>query len=317
MPSEREQVLPDPTVPEDFSLILVDDESVRVEICRIRTDSAGSYIWDMYCANKSEDSDYLFLAEDVSINGVMCDPSWGRRIQAGRDGRSAMQWTEGRLMTSQIKDVTEVTLTLKVTNETNPTLPPILWETFTIFPLGENAAVYEGYSPGESDIPVFQNDFCAMYITGLPERSAYGYSVHVCLINTSDSQIMFGIEDALINGKVCDPRWSVNVAGGKIARSEIIWFNGDLDASQADLSGLAGIDSEKNRENAESPGPAAQDEAAARSGNPEQTGLQDNTETPVTSVSFTVYAYNRQTLTEEYAREYVELNPSSVSPGIS
>ena len=125
MPSEREQVLPDPTVPEDFSLILVDDESVRVEICRIRTDSAGTYIWDMYCANKSEDSDYLFLAEDVSINGVMCDPSWGRRIQAGRDGRSAMQWTEGRLMTSQIKDVTEVTLTLKVTNETNPTLPPI------------------------------------------------------------------------------------------------------------------------------------------------------------------------------------------------
>ena len=67
------------------------------------------------------------------------------------------------------------------------------------------------------------SNFMAVILTLL------GYAVNVYLVNKTDKGLMFSVNDASINGYMCDPFWATSVAAGKAKNSSIEWSNSTLE----------------------------------------------------------------------------------------
>lgn len=70
-----------------------------------------------------------------------------------------------------------------------------------------------------------------MIITGFEPDNLFGYTVNAYLENKSDSNLMFSIGDASVNGFMCDPLWAETVAAGKRSNTAINWMSSDFEAN--------------------------------------------------------------------------------------
>ena len=62
-----------------------------------------------------------------------------------------------------------------------------------------------------------------MTVTGIVMDPIWDYGVQVLLENESDKQMTFAVRDSAVNGYMCDPLWSADVAAGKKA-NETMYF---------------------------------------------------------------------------------------------
>ena len=92
----------------------------------------------------------------------------------------------------------------------------------------ENASTNERTAQA-SDLVLFDNDDCTLIVTGFDPDSLLGYAVNVYLVNKTDKGLMFSVNDASINGYMCDPFWATSVAAGKAKNSSIEWSNSTLE----------------------------------------------------------------------------------------
>ena len=62
-----------------------------------------------------------------------------------------------------------------------------------------------------------------MIITGFDPDSVWGYSAKVYLKNKTDSDLMFSVGEAAVNGFMCNPYFAKTVAAGKQCVTSISW----------------------------------------------------------------------------------------------
>jgi len=68
-------------------------------------------------------------------------------------------------------------------------------------------------------------------LTGIVEDPVWGYTLKVYLENRTDDNLMFSVEDAAVNGFMCDPFWAAEVREGMKANEEISFFKSDFEAN--------------------------------------------------------------------------------------
>lgn len=73
------------------------------------------------------------------------------------------------------------------------------------------------------------NDRCLVQITDIREDSVWGYTLKVYLENRTQKELMFSLEDASVNGFMCDPFWAVSVNAGMKANEEISFSRSALE----------------------------------------------------------------------------------------
>ncbi len=71
---------------------------------------------------------------------------------------------------------------------------------------------------------------CAVTATAFDPDAYWGPAFTFQLENNTDKTLMFSIEDASINGIMCDPFWACQVEPGKKANSEVSWMEDTLAA---------------------------------------------------------------------------------------
>ena len=127
-----------------------------------------------------------------------------------------------------ITEVTDISFTLAVYDGTDLLADYLVDDVFTVYPQGE--AAYRTYDrlPQPTDRVLFDNDDCAMTVTGFDTESIWGYTLDVYLENRTDDPLMFSASDVAINGFMCDPYWAVEVAPGKKCNTQITWSESDL-----------------------------------------------------------------------------------------
>lgn len=69
---------------------------------------------------------------------------------------------------------------------------------------------------------------CMVKVVGVDPNGLWGYTLKVYLENRTDVNLMFTVEDAAVNGFMCDPFWASEVRAGMKANEEISFSHDDL-----------------------------------------------------------------------------------------
>jgi hypothetical protein len=207
--------------------IIVDNDDCTFKITGISKDSF-SYNWTVYLENKTNKT-LMFSLEDVSVDGYMLDPFWAEEVTGGNKSNSTITWYTENLESCGIFDATEVEFTLDVYDSDN-------WdnyfvnEIFTVYPNGEDNVQYpDPRTAQDTDIVLLDTDDCTMVVTSIDPDDIWGYTVNVYLENKTDSKLTFSIDNASVNGYMCDPFWGCSVAAGKKAYTSIVWYDSLLE----------------------------------------------------------------------------------------
>lgn len=69
---------------------------------------------------------------------------------------------------------------------------------------------------------------CTFAVTGIEWDEYEGYRLKVSLVNKTDTELMYSLEYAVLNGFMCDPYWACSVGAGQTNESQITWYNDEL-----------------------------------------------------------------------------------------
>lgn len=88
---------------EETDKVLFDTDICAMTYLNFEEDGVWGPELTVYLENKS-DKDLLISMEDVSVNGLACDPYWGTVVTAGNSAYAAISWAEEDL---DINEITE------------------------------------------------------------------------------------------------------------------------------------------------------------------------------------------------------------------
>ena len=205
-----------------FNQVLIDNDDLYFAIKDVRSDAAYGYEWKVYVENRT-DKNLMFSFEKVSVNDVMCDPFWAEVINAGKKGNCEITWMRDSLQEKQIGDVTRVDFTLNVYNNDDYTEAALMHDPFTVFPLGEDKASSAVREPAATVHVLVDDDNCSVIITGYEPDNSWGYAMKLYLVNKTDRDMVFSVDDSSVNGIMCDPFWADIVCAGKTSYSTVLW----------------------------------------------------------------------------------------------
>lgn len=207
--------------------VLVDNEHCTFTVKSIDPDGTFGYTLQVFLENKT-DLELMFSLREVSVNGYMCDPYFAASVSPGMKANEQVSFLRNDLVANGIAEVTDIAFTLAVYDNTDIMAEHLVDEDFTLYPQGE--AAYKTYArqPQASDIVLFDNESCAMTVTGFPEEGIWGYAMNVFLENRTDETLMFSAADVAVNGYMCEPYWAVEVAPGKKCNTQITWLDSEL-----------------------------------------------------------------------------------------
>lgn len=112
-------------------LVLVDNEDVTVKVTGINEDTVWGYALTVYLENKT-DKELMFSLNTVTVNGYMCDPYWAKTVAAGMKSNTEISWFADDLKANGIKEVEDVTFTLRIYDSNDWTAEDVLNESFII-----------------------------------------------------------------------------------------------------------------------------------------------------------------------------------------
>lgn len=208
--------------------VLVDNEHCTFKITAIEENNLLGYTLKAFLENKTE-KELMFSLSNVSVNGFMCDPLWASTVSAGMKANENIRFSESNFLSNHISQVTEIQFALDVYDSNDWNAAHLVSETFTLYPMGEEAVQSYARQPLDTDILLFDDSNCSMIVTGSEPDSTWGYTVNVYLENKTDKTLMFTVGDAAVNGFMCDPTWAKTVAPGKRSNTAINWFQSALE----------------------------------------------------------------------------------------
>ena len=112
-------------------IVLVDNEDITVKVTGINEDTIWGYALTVYLENKT-DKNLMFSLSDVSVNGFMCDPYWAQSVAAGMKSNTEVSWFDDDLKANGIREVEDVTFTLRIYDSNDWTAEDVLNESFTL-----------------------------------------------------------------------------------------------------------------------------------------------------------------------------------------
>lgn len=216
-----------PTEPQFAEKVLVDNEHCTFTVRNIDPDGTFGYTVQVFLENKT-DLELMFSLREVSVNSFMCEPYFAATVSPGMKANEEVSFLREDLVKNGISDVTDIEFTLAVYDSTDILAEYLVEEDFILYPKGESAYREYQREPLAADVVLFDNEDCAMIVTGFDPENVWGYAVNVYLENRTDDTLMFSASDVAVNGFMCDPYWAVEVAPGKKCNTQISWLESEL-----------------------------------------------------------------------------------------
>lgn len=205
------------------SLTVMDNEEVSIIITGIETDGLWGYFsLNAELENKSDDVTYMFSVEHASVNGLMSDPFYASEVTAGNKSVDTIDFDMDTLEGYGIDQITDIEITFLVYD--SDTWEDLAEETVHVYPYGEeNASVYERTAQ-DTDLVLIDNDEMSLTLVGAGIDELWdSYTLEVYLVNKTDTLVVFGAEDAAVNGYMSDPYWADEAAASKTLYSTLYW----------------------------------------------------------------------------------------------
>lgn len=210
-------------------LVAVSNDECEIKITGIDPDAFMGYTLKAVLENKNNEKTYMFSLENASINGVQVSPLFANEVSPGKKSNEKISFADSNLNGNDIGEYTDIELTFRVYDSDNWSADEVARETVHIYPYGEEKATVFVREALETDNILIDNENVSVIVTGYREDTIFGYSVDVYLINKSDKNIMFCVDDASVNGYMVDPYFAKTVDAGKSTFSSITWSDYTLE----------------------------------------------------------------------------------------
>lgn len=118
----------------DSDIVLFDNDQCSMRVTGVDPDDTWGYALKVTLVNKT-DKDLMFSADDVSIDGVMCDPFWATTVAAGKTSNEDITWMDSTLSDAGITDtgsIKSIDLPMKVYPDDDYTGNYYVDETYTV-----------------------------------------------------------------------------------------------------------------------------------------------------------------------------------------
>lgn len=91
--------------------ILIDNDYITAIATGYEEDDLWGYTVNLFLINKT-DNEIMFSADDVSVNGIMCDPFFAETVSAGKCSFSSMSFSDTTLEENGIESIEEIEFNL-------------------------------------------------------------------------------------------------------------------------------------------------------------------------------------------------------------
>lgn len=210
-------------------IVAVDNDECTIKITDIDPDNLWGYTLKVQLENKSTEKTYMYSVESASINGVQCDPFFATEVAAGKKSNNEISFSDSDLEDNGVGDYTDIELTFRVYDSNDWMADEVARETVHVYPYGEDKATIFVRETQASDNVIIDNDYVTVIVTGYEDDAIWGYTVNLFLLNKTDKDVMFSVDEASVNGYMADPFYATEVVAGKCAFSSMSWSDTTLE----------------------------------------------------------------------------------------
>lgn len=213
----------------DFqSTVLVENDECAITIKEIDPNGTWGYTLKTMLENKSSEKTYMFSVESAYVNGVSASTLFATSVAAGKKANEDIIFMDDSLEKAGITNFTDIELRFRVYNDDDWEEDPIIDDSFHIYPYGEDKVEKYERNPADTDTVLVDNDNVSVIVTGYSEDELGDYNVELYIVNKTDNNVMFTVENASINGLMADPFYACELAANKCAFSNITWLKDTL-----------------------------------------------------------------------------------------
>lgn len=210
-------------------LTVIDNDACVVKITDIDPDNMWGYTLKANLENKSGDKTYMFSVQSAAVNGVQSDPFFAKEVAPGKKANEDISFMDTALQENEIGEFTDIELTIRVYDSNDWLAEAAAQETVHIYPYGEDKASAFTRESQPADQILVDNEYATAIVTGYTKDSIWGYTVNLFLVNKSDKELMFSVNDASVNGYMADPFFAKAVTAGKCAFTSMSWSDSALE----------------------------------------------------------------------------------------
>lgn len=204
-------------------IVVVDNDECTIKITGIEEENIWGYTLKAYLENKSSEKTYMFSVDNASINGVKFDPFFAAEVAAGKKSNEEINFSDSAIEEENIGEYTDIELIFRVYDSNDWQATDVANETIHVYPFGEENAVLFQRESKPTDNIIVDNENVSVTITGYTEDDIWGYSVNMFLVNKTDTEVMFSVDEASVNGYMADPFWAFSILPGKCAFTSMSW----------------------------------------------------------------------------------------------
>jgi hypothetical protein len=207
--------------------VVVDNAECSIKITAVEYSKSSGLVLKTQFENKSNNKVYMYSVDSAAINGVMCDPFFATEVAAGKKANKNINFYASKLEEIGIEKCTDIELTFRVYDSDDWSADNVAFTTVHIYPYGEDKA--EKYvRPSEpSDVILVDNEYVT--VTAIGYNDGTGFEIGLFLLNKTDKDVMFSVDDASLNGFMIDPFFAKSVLPGKCAYGTLYWSSSQLE----------------------------------------------------------------------------------------
>lgn len=210
-------------------MVAVDNDECMIKITGIDQDNLWGYTLKVQLENKSTEKTYMYSVERAAINGVQCDPLFATEVAAGKKANDDISFINSSLEENDVGEYTDIELSFRVYDSNDWMADEVAKETVHVYPYGEEKATRFVREAQSTDNVIVDNEYVTVIVTGYEQDDIWGYSVNLFLLNKTDKNVMFTVDEASVNGYMADPFFATTVSAGKCAFNAISWFDTTLE----------------------------------------------------------------------------------------
>lgn len=210
-------------------MVVVNNDQCSIKITGIDPDDMWGYAINISLENKSPDTNYSFAVKEAAVNGVEVTTLFAKEVAAAKKANGSVDISSSSLEKNGIVDYTDIELTFRVSDADDWMADDIVLETVNIYPLGEDNIVKFNRPAQANDTIIADNEHISAIVTSYENDPIWGYTANLFLVNKTDVDIMFSLDNASVNGYMVDPFFAASVAPNKSAFKSISWSNSALE----------------------------------------------------------------------------------------
>lgn len=210
-------------------IVAVDNDECTIKITGIDPGNMWGYTLKAQLVNKSGDKTYMFSVESAAVNGVQSDPFFAAEVAPGKSSNNDISFNSDTLAENGVGDFTDIELSFRVYDSDNWDADDVAKETIHVYPYGEDKATKFTRTAQPSDNVIVDNDYVTVVVTGYETSSTDSYMVNLFLLNKTDKDVMFSVDDASLNGFMADPFFATLVTAGKCSFKSLDWYGSTLE----------------------------------------------------------------------------------------